>query len=296
MQFKENLDCLLIKNLLHFFRFMRTLVLKFGGAAVADVGRFKAIADIIEMRKRVYSRIAVVVSAMGTTTDDLLRLAKQVHSNPPRRELDMLISTGERISIALLAMALDLKGMSAISFTGSQSGIITTSEHADAKIVEMRPWRLQPHLEEEKIVIVAGFQGVSRKGEITTLGRGGSDTTAVAIAVALQAEKVEFYKDVSGIYSADPKMEKTATLFRSLSYDETLQMTQNGAKVLHPRSVMLAKKNKMPMHILSFHEAKEVEHHEEIEHLGTWIGEGEKGAMCECIYEEDGTNPSLTEQ
>jgi len=275
---------------------MRTLVLKFGGAAVAEVGLFGTIADIIEKRKRIYSRIVVVVSAMGTTTDDLLRLAKQVHPNPPRRELDMLLSVGERMSIALLAMALDLKGMEAISFTGSQSGIITSNEHADAKIVEMRPWRLQPHLEEEKIVIVAGFQGVSRKGEITTLGRGGSDTTAVAIAVALHAEKVEFYKDVSGIYNSDPKTDASAAFFNSLSYDAMLQMAQKGAKVLHPRSVLMAKNNGLPLHVLSFHEAKTVEYPVEIERLGTWIGQDEKAAVNECIYEEDAMNPSLTQQ
>jgi aspartate kinase len=266
---------------------MRTLVLKFGGAAVADIKRFSLIASIIEMRKKIYPRMVVVVSAMGTTTDDLLCLAREIHPDPPRRELDMLVSVGERISVSLLAMSLDLKGMKAISFTGSQSGIITSNEHNDAKIVEMRPWRLQPHLEEEKVVIVAGFQGVSRKGEITTLGRGGSDTTAVAIAVAMQAEKVEFYKDVSGIYTADPKGDSSAVLLKSLDYDETLQMTQNGAKVLHPRSVLMAKNNEVPLHVLSFFEAKDIEDPEEIETLGTWIGSKKRTAMNEYVYEED---------
>ncbi len=152
---------------------MQTLVMKFGGAAVATPAHFARIAEIINRRSRHFQRIVVVVSAMANKTDELIALAKAVHPSPPRRELDMLVSVGERISISLLAMALDAAGKEAISFTGSQSGIITTAEHTDARIIEVRPWRLLPPLEEEKVVIVAGFQGVSRKGEITTLGRGG---------------------------------------------------------------------------------------------------------------------------
>ncbi|MBS3904315.1 MAG: aspartate kinase [Simkania sp.] len=266
---------------------MQTLVLKFGGAAVATPECFSSIARIIEQRRRLYPRIAIVISAMGTTTDDLLKLARQVHPNPPRREVDMLISVGERISIALLAMALDLKGIQAISFTGSQSGIITSDEHSDARVIDVRPWRLFPHLEEGRIVIVAGFQGVSKKGEITTLGRGGSDTTAVALAVALHAEKVEFYKDVPGICDVDPKENLRARVFPHLSYEEAIKITENGAKVLHPRCIYIAKKNEVPLQILSFHEMQNVEAFFECERLGTWIG-GPKGMpRGDCIYEEE---------
>ncbi len=266
---------------------MRTLVLKFGGAAVANAQQFAAIADIIELRRRAYPKIIVVVSAMGSTTDDLLRLAREVHPNPPRRELDMLVSVGERISIALLAMALDLKGIQAISFTGSQSGIITSEEHSEARIIEMRPWRLIPYLEEQKIVIVAGFQGVSRKGEITTLGRGGSDTTAVALAVALRAEKVEFYKDVPGIYNEDPKQDPQAVLFTRMNYEEALEIAEKGAKVLHPRSVRMAKNNRMPLQVLSFHAAKHADFPQEIERLGTWIGQESGEPLEECVFETE---------
>jgi aspartate kinase len=231
---------------------MGTLVMKFGGAAVANPAQFSGIADIILMRSLNFPRIAVVVSAMGDTTDQLIGLAKQVNPNPPRREQDMLISVGERISISLLAMALALKNKEAISFTGSQSGIVTSSRHTDARIIDVRPFRLLPHLNSGRVVIVAGFQGVSREGEITTLGRGGSDTTAVALAVALEADRVEFYKDVAGIYADDPKKNPDASFFSSLSYDEALMIVQNGAKILHPRCIELACKNKIPLHVLSF--------------------------------------------
>ena len=175
---------------------MKTLVMKFGGAAVATPQHFSKIADIILQRLKEYNRIAVVVSAMGDTTNQLISLATQVNDTPPRREYDMLVSVGERISISLLAMALAAKKHSAVSFTGSQSGIITCSNHSEARIVDVKPHRLLPVLDSGSVVIVAGFQGVSKQGEITTLGRGGSDTSAVALAIALGAIKVEFYKDV----------------------------------------------------------------------------------------------------
>lgn len=231
---------------------MSTLVMKFGGAAVAKAEQFAKIADIILARSLHFERVAVVVSAMGDTTDQLIRLARQVHPNPPRREQDMLISVGERISISLLAMALALKNKEAISFTGSQTGIVTSSLHSDARIVDVRPFRLLPHLNSGKIVIVAGFQGVSREGEITTLGRGGSDTTAIALGIALRADRVEFYKDVAGIYAEDPKKNPDAAFFPSLSYEEALTVVQNGAKVLHSRCIQLASKNQIPIHVLSF--------------------------------------------
>ncbi len=230
---------------------MSTLVMKFGGASVASPEHFSKIADIIIARLKEDLRLIVVVSAMGKTTDQLIELAKQVHPNPPRREYDMLVSVGERISISLLAMALALKGCEAISFTGSQSGIITTDDHTEARIVDVRPHRLLPCLEAGKVVIVAGFQGVSRKGEITTLGRGGSDTSAVALAAAFHAS-VEFYKDVPGIFSEDPKLNSAAQVFRSLTYEEALEIANKGAKVLHPRSISLAARNLLPLHVRSF--------------------------------------------
>ncbi|MCI0381987.1 MAG: aspartate kinase [Chlamydiae bacterium] len=231
---------------------MTTLVMKFGGAAVETPEQFSQIAEIIIKKRLNYSHIIAVVSAMGKTTDDLLALAHKVHFNPPKREADMLISVGERASSALLAMALDLKGQSAISFTGSQSGVITTEDHSEAKIIEVKPHRVIRELEAGKIVIVAGFQGVSRKGEITTLGRGGSDTSAVALAVALSAEKVEFYKDVEGIAEKDPKQFPESKIFPHLTYEEAIKICESGAKVLHPRCLKLARKNHIPLHVLSF--------------------------------------------
>ncbi len=230
----------------------KTLVMKFGGASVAAPENFATIASLISHRKKEYNRIIVVVSAMGDTTDQLIALAKQVHPNPPKREYDMLITVGERISISLLAMALSLQGQEAASFTGSQTGIITCPKHSDARIIDIRPHRVLPHLELGKIVIIAGFQGVSQGGEITTLGRGGSDTSAVAIAIALNADKVEFFKDVEGIFSEDPKINPNAILYPVLSYDEALKIVSTGAEILHPRCILLAKKNELPLHIRSF--------------------------------------------
>lgn len=229
-----------------------TLVMKFGGASVAAPEKFDAISEIILKKSFDYSRIIVVVSAMGKMTDELIALAKKVHPSPPKREQDMLLTVGERISIALLAMSLALKNKEAISFTGSQSGIITCNNHGDALIAEVRPHRILKQLEAKKIVIVAGFQGMSLEGEITTLGRGGSDTSAVALAAALHAEKVEFYKDVPGIFSGDPKTDLTAERFPFLSFDEALGIAQKGAKVLHPRAIALAKKNQIPLHVIPF--------------------------------------------
>ncbi len=211
-----------------------------------------------------------MVSDMGGMTDQLDTLARQVHPTPPKREMDMLVSVGERVSISLLAMALELRGKEAISFTGSQSGIITTDDHLEAEIVIVRPIRLLSHLDQGKIVIVAGFQGVSLEKEITTLGRGGSDTSAVAMAVALRAEKVEFYKDVPGICTLDPKQMPKAKVISSLTYDAALTIVNSGAKVLHARAIRLDKKNGLPLHVRSFSEEGE----------GTWIGE--RGARKPC--------------
>lgn len=241
------------------------LVMKFGGASVATTESFLKIAEIIIQRSFVHEKIVVVVSAMGNTTDQLLELARQVHPNPPTREQDMLVSVGERISIALLAMALAYKGKEAVSFTGSQSGIITCENHSDAKIIDVKPKRLEEVLKKGQVAIVAGFQGVSRKGEITTLGRGGSDTSAVALAVALDAKRVEFYKDVPGIFDADPKKNGKAKLLQLLSYGEALKLAKEGAKVLHPRSIELAEKNGVELAVHSFQNPKEA---------GTIVGRG----------------------
>lgn len=230
-----------------------TLVLKFGGAAVSQPEHFSLIADIILARKREFPKIAVVVSAMGNTTDQLIDLAK-VNPTPPPREFDILMSAGERISMALLAMALSAKNQEAFSFTGSQSGIITCQRHNEARIIDVRPHRLLPHLENGRIVIVAGFQGVSRGGEITTLGRGGSDTTAVALGIALKAHRVEFYKNVPGIFTCDPFVCSSAQHLPQLTYDQALAIVTQGAKVLHSRCIELARHNRLPLHILSFTE------------------------------------------
>lgn len=229
------------------------IVMKFGGASVARPDSFHRIATIIAERKKEGRPIAVIVSAMAHATDQLIALAAAVHSSPPKRELDMLVSTGERVSIALLAMALSLKGIDAVSFTGSQSGVITDDSHAEAKIVDIRPHRVLAAFERAQVAIVAGFQGVSRQGEITTLGRGGSDTSAVALAVALGATAVDFYKDVAGIYSADPKLEPQAELLPLLEFTDALRLCEQGAKVLHARSIALAERNGVALHIRSFH-------------------------------------------
>lgn len=252
--------------------------MKFGGAAVATPEQFHLIADIIVERKKTYPHIVVVVSAMANSTDQLIDLARKIHPEPPRREYDMLVSVGERISISLLAMALSLKNQEAISFTGSQSGIITTDTHTDARIIEVKPHRLLPHLEEGKVVIVAGFQGVSRKGEITTLGRGGSDTSAVALGIALKCEKVEFFKDVPGIFDEDPKVNPKAIFHPYLTHEQALAICDKGAKVLHSRSIHLAHKNQLTLHVRPF---------------ATWMAEATPGTK---IGEGDVTEIALFEE
>lgn len=252
----------------------KTLIMKFGGAAVATPECFTKVADLILERKKNFSKIAVVISAMRGMTDSLIDLAKKVHPSPPKREYDMLVSSGERISISLLAMALSLKGIEAVSFTGSQSGIITSTDHGEAKIVEVKPERIISLLNEEKIVIVAGFQGVSKNKEITTLGRGGSDTTAVALGIALDAFRVEFYKDVDGIYESDPK-HKFSSKFSSLDYEKAYEVIEKtGGKVLHPRALTLASKNGLPLYVRSF--LADIE--------GTVIANGER-KIKEHLYE-----------
>jgi len=235
---------------------MSCLVMKFGGVSVSNAKNILKIADIIIEKSREYKKLVVVVSAMGKTTDKLLKLSKSINENPPKREQDMLISVGERISMSLLSMALQKKGKKSISFTGSQSGIITCSNHLDAKIIDVKPFRIIKALEDNNIVIVAGFQGVSLDKEITTLGRGGSDTSAVALGVALNAN-VEFYKDVDGIYSKDPKKNKDAILYKNLTFEKALKIIEkNEKKILHPRCVKLALENNISLKILNFKKFK----------------------------------------
>jgi aspartate kinase len=229
---------------------MPRVVQKYGGSSVADVEKIRKVARKIAATRREGKDVCVVVSAMGDTTDELLALAKQVSSAPPRRELDMLLTAGERISMAILSMALHELGVEAISFTGSQSGIITNDSHASARIVEVRPYRVQDELGRGKVVIVAGFQGVSYRKEVTTLGRGGSDTTAVALAAALGAD-CEIYSDVAGVYTADPRVVPEARRLDALSYEEMQELAQAGAKVLNAQAVEFAKEKGIAIHARS---------------------------------------------
>jgi aspartate kinase len=217
------------------------IVQKYGGSSMADVQKIEKVADRVAAAKAAGKDVVVVVSAMGDTTDDLLALAKQVSESPARRELDMLLSAGERISMALLSMALNGRGVPAVSFTGSQSGIVTNDAHTNARIVEVRPFRVQDELERGKVVIVAGYQGVSYRRDVTTLGRGGSDTTAVALAAALGAEACEIYSDVEGVYTADPRVVPSARRLAELSYEEMQELAESGAKVLNAQAVEFAK-------------------------------------------------------
>jgi aspartate kinase len=220
---------------------MGVVVQKFGGSSVADVERIQRVADRVAATRAAGHAVVVVVSAMGDTTDELLALARRVSENPTRRELDMLLSAGERISMALLSLALNARGVPALSFTGSQSGIITNDAHTNARIVEVRPYRVQDELEQGKVVIVAGYQGVSYKKEVTTLGRGGSDTTAVALAAALDAERCEIYSDVDGVYTADPRVVPEARRLPAISYEEMQELAEAGASVLNAQAVEFAK-------------------------------------------------------
>lgn len=220
---------------------MSVVVQKYGGSSVADVAKLGRVAERVMRTRREGHDVVVVVSAMGDTTDDLLAMAKKVSPNPDRRELDMLLSAGERISMALLSMAIRELGGDAISFTGSQSGIITNDRHVDARIIEVRPFRVQDELARGKVVVIAGYQGVSYRREVTTLGRGGSDTTAVAMAAALNAEYCEICSDVDGVYTADPRVVAGARRISALSYEETQEMAEAGAKVLNAQAVEFAK-------------------------------------------------------
>jgi aspartate kinase len=230
---------------------MSLVVQKFGGTSVADPDRIRAVADHIARTRRNGSEVVVVVSAMGKTTDELIRLANDVSTAPSARELDMLLTAGERITMSLLCMALIDLGMPAVSFTGSQAGIVTDTTHGKAKILEVRAQRLTDALVAGNVVVVAGFQGVSTAFDVTTLGRGGSDTTAVALAASLGADACEIYTDVAGVYTADPRVVPDARRLAQVSYEEMLDMAATGGKVLALRSVEFARNHKVAVHVRS---------------------------------------------
>jgi aspartate kinase len=228
------------------------IVQKYGGSSVADAERIKRVAERIVSARKAGNEVVVVVSAMGDTTDELLDLAHQVSPVPPGRELDMLLTAGERISMALLAMAIHNLGYEARSYTGSQAGVITTSTHGRARIIDVTPGRLQAAVDEGAVAIVAGFQGVAQDTkDITTLGRGGSDTTAVALAAALRADVCEIYTDVDGVYTADPRIVPNARHIKQITYEEMLELAACGAKVLVLRCVEYARRYSLPIHVRS---------------------------------------------
>jgi aspartate kinase len=230
---------------------MTLIVQKFGGTSVADAQKIHRAARRAIKAKRDGKRVVIVVSAMGKTTDKLLTLAREVASNPPKRELDMLLTTGEQVSIALMAMAINDAGEKAISLTGAQLGLVTDSVHSKAKIHKIERQRLERELDAGNIVIVAGFQGIDSAGEITTLGRGASDTTATALAAVLNAEICEIYTDVDGVYTADPRVVPNARKIDRISYDEMLEMASAGAGVMHGRAIEFAMRFNVPVHVRS---------------------------------------------
>lgn len=231
---------------------MALIVQKYGGSSVADAESIKRVARRIVETKKLGNDVVVVVSAMGDTTDELIDLAEQVSPNPPGRELDMLLTAGERISMAVLAMAISDLGFEARSYTGSQAGLITDSTHGKARIIDVTPGRITQALADNAIPIVAGFQGVSQDTkDITTLGRGGSDTTAVALAAELKAEVCEIFTDVDGIFTADPRIVKRAHKLNQVAYEEVLELAANGAKILHSRCVEYARRFNVPIHVRS---------------------------------------------
>ncbi|WP_410982104.1 aspartate kinase [Bacillus cereus] len=230
---------------------METIVQKFGGTSVGSIQRIQRVADLIIEEYERGNGVVTVVSAMGKSTDELVALATAISENPSKREMDMLLTTGEQVTISLLTMALQAKGYQAISLTGWQAGITTESVHGSARITDINTERIQSYLQEGTIVIVAGFQGLSGENEITTLGRGGSDTTAVALAAALKAKKCDIYTDVTGVYTTDPRVVKDAYKLDEISYDEMLELANLGAGVLHPRAVEFAKNYNVVLEVRS---------------------------------------------
>ncbi len=236
---------------------MGLVVQKFGGTSVGSADRIKHVAKRVIEEKNRGNDVVVVVSAMGKTTDSLVKLASEITDKPSKREMDVLLTTGEQITISLLAMALNEKDVEAISFTGWQAGMETEAVHGNARILNIKTERIEEHLMDGKVVIVAGFQGITEGGDITTLGRGGSDTTAVALAAALKADKCDIYTDVTGVYTTDPRYVKEARKLLSISYDEMLELANLGAGVLHPRAVEYAKNYQMPLVVRSSMEQEE---------------------------------------
>ncbi|MED1469292.1 aspartate kinase [Bacillus salipaludis] len=230
---------------------MGLIVQKFGGTSVGSVERIMNVAERVKDETILGNQVVVVVSAMGKSTDQLVKLAKEISPQPSKREMDMLLTTGEQVSIALLSMALNQKGLEAVSFTGWQAGIVTEPVHGNARITDVRTEAIESQLSHQKVVIVAGFQGITESGEITTLGRGGSDTTAVALAAALKADRCDIYTDVTGVYTTDPRYIKGARQLKSISYDEMLELANLGAGVLHPRAVEFAKNYQVRLEVRS---------------------------------------------
>jgi len=245
---------------------MNLVVMKFGGTSVSNGEKIKLVAERIIRKKNQGNKIVVVVSAPGERTDELLTLAYRVSANPDPRELDLLLSTGEQVSIALVSMAIKTRGYPAISLTGPQAGIHTDTIYTRAKITRIKPKKILAELKKDKIVIIAGFQGLNPDEEITTLGRGGSDLTAVALAAVLKAKICEIYTDVEGVYTADPRIVPEAKKLSHLSYDEMLELAGSGCQVLQARAVEVAKKFRVPLVVRSTFSQKE----------GTFIGEEEK--------------------
>ncbi|HPJ73068.1 MAG TPA: aspartate kinase, partial [bacterium] len=230
---------------------MGIVVQKFGGSSVGDIEKIKNVARRVAAKQSAGCRMVVVVSAMGDTTDELIDLAHRISPDPSDREMDQLISTGEQISSALLAMALHSRGVGAISLTGDQVGIVTDESHTRARIDAIAPGKIEEELERGNVVVVAGFQGVNARNDITTLGRGGSDTTAVALAAALKAEACEIFTDVDGVYTSDPRVVPAARKLERISYEEMLEMASLGAKVIQNRAVEFAEKFHVVLHIRS---------------------------------------------
>ncbi len=238
------------------------VVQKFGGTSLADTDKIKNVAKAVIKEKNNGNDVVVIVSAMGHTTDYLVKLSSEISKNPNKREMDMLLSTGEQVSIALLTMAIQEEGYEAISLNASQVGIITENVHSTARIIDIKTDKLNKILKEGKIIVVAGFQGVTEDGEITTLGRGGSDTSAVAIAASLKADRCDIYTDVEGVYTTDPRIVPNASRLETVSYEEMLELARTGANVLHPRAVETAKVYNVPLRVRSTFK---------LENLGTYI-------------------------
>jgi len=257
------------------------IVQKYGGTSVGDAGRIRAVAERVARAREGGYDVVVVVSAMGDSTDDLMRMAHDIAPIPNPRELDMLLTAGERIAMSLLAIAINERGHRAASYTGSQAGIITDTRHGNAKIIDVRPGRILQAVEQGNIVIVAGFQGVSATADVTTLGRGGSDTTAVALAAALGAEFCEIYTDVPGVFTADPRVEPGARKLHAVSFEEMLELAASGANVLQSRAVEYARRNNVLLHVRSSFSGED----------GTWVTEEDERmeqALISGVTSDDG--------